>query len=99
MVYSQVLGVPSVTPWSNAVCVASRLKNSGSVHMFRISLVTTLLGLVPLVAAAQEESDSGALTEVVVTAQRRLQNLQEVPISVTAFTGEQLARANVSGAT
>ena len=37
-----------------------------------------------------------AIAEVVVTAQRRSENLQKVPISVTAITGAQLARANVS---
>ena len=40
--------------------------------------------------------ESGAiLEEVIVTAQRREQNLQEVPVSVTAFSGEQLERSNI----
>ncbi len=39
------------------------------------------------------------LEEVVVTAQRREQSLQEVPVSVTAFTGETLERSNIRGAT
>ena len=60
------------------------------------------LGLALLVAdpraarAAAEES--GALEEVVVTAQRRAENLQEVPISLTAFTGADLEKANARGA-
>ena len=48
------------------------------------------LGLLPLLGVAQ------VLEEVVVTAQKRAENLQDVPVSVTAFSGEQL---NALGAT
>jgi iron complex outermembrane receptor protein len=44
-------------------------------------------------ASAQESAaaaDSGGLTEIVVTAERRSENLQNVPIAVTAFTSESL---------
>ena len=41
-----------------------------------------------------ESSDTGS-DEIVVTAQRRSENLQDVPISIAAFTGEQLTEANV----
>ena len=49
------------------------------------SLVTlaTVMAL-PITASAQ------VLEEIVVSAQKREENLQDVPISVTAFTGEQL---------
>jgi len=39
-----------------------------------------------------------ALEEITVTAQRREQNIQEVPIAVTAFTGADLDRQNILGA-
>ncbi len=39
------------------------------------------------------------LEEIVVTAQRREQSLQEVPVSVTAFTGEAIERRNIKSAT
>lgn len=42
--------------------------------------------------------DGPTLEEVVVTAQRREQNLQEVPVSVTAFTGEKLTQSGIGGA-
>lgn len=37
----------------------------------------------------------GVLEEVVVTAQKRTQNLQDVPVAVTAFTGEMLRESGV----
>ncbi len=56
-------------------------------------------GAVPTTAATQVESapstSAGGLGEIVVTAQRRSENLQKVPISVTAVTSEKLASAGV----
>ncbi len=45
-------------------------------------------------AAAAGES-GGALDEIVVRAQKRAENMQEVPISVESLTSEQLAAAGV----
>jgi iron complex outermembrane receptor protein len=39
---------------------------------------------------------SGGLEEIVVTAQKRSQNLQDVPVAVSAFTGDDLAARGVS---
>lgn len=39
------------------------------------------------------------LEEIVVTAQRREQNLQDVPVSVTAFTGALIEQVNIRSAT
>jgi hypothetical protein len=47
------------------------------------------------VAHATEDS-GGALGEIIVTAQRRSENLQEVPISIQAITGEAIAQMNVA---
>ena len=51
-----------------------------------------VLAGVSLVAAAQDPSD--ALEEIVVTAQKRAENLQDTPIAITALTGESLAELN-----
>jgi iron complex outermembrane recepter protein len=44
---------------------------------------------------AQPVYAQSVLEEVVVTAQRREQNLQEVPVSVTAFTGATIEQSNI----
>jgi iron complex outermembrane receptor protein len=48
--------------------------------------------VVPAIAAAQDAvpADEG-IGDIVVTAQRREQNLQDVPVAVTAFAGDALA--------
>ena len=64
--------------------------------MKKFSFVAAGLALAtPALSVAQQ----GGLEEIIVTAQRREQNLQEVPISVTAFSAETLERSNISGAT
>jgi len=49
------------------------------------------IGLVPLQAVAQD-----GLEEIVVTAQRRSESLQSVPIAVSAFSAAELERRNIS---
>ncbi len=46
-------------------------------------------------SAADTEAASG-IEEIVVTAQRRNESIQNVPITIQAITGEQLAQLNVS---
>lgn len=46
-----------------------------------------------------QESRKGALEEVIVTAQKRAQNLQEVPVAVTAFSAAALENAGVQDVT
>jgi iron complex outermembrane recepter protein len=45
---------------------------------------------------AAEPAASGGLEEIVVTAQRRSESLQNVPITIQALTGEQLSQLGVS---
>jgi iron complex outermembrane receptor protein len=46
--------------------------------------------------AQDETSDGAGIEEIIVTAQRREENLQDVPISVSAFTAEQMAARGTS---
>ena len=49
--------------------------------------------------ATAPEAESGQLEDIVVTAQKRSENLQDVPIAITAVSGGQLATAGVSNIT
>ena len=54
--------------------------------------------LAPVAAFAQDvpEEDTGGLEEIVVTAQKREQNMQDVPIAVTAISGDSLLTNRVT---
>ncbi|MBN7797576.1 TonB-dependent receptor [Parahaliea mediterranea] len=54
-----------------------------------------LSGLAAALTAAQASLAQPALEEVVVTAQKRAQDIQDVPISITAFSGDYLSEAGV----
>ncbi len=60
--------------------------------------VTALIGMlsVPSVAVFAATATSDTLEEVVVTATRRSQNLQDVPIAVTAFTAEAMQSRGIA---
>ena len=53
-------------------------------------------GLAYAAAAADADASSDAIQEITVTAQRRTQSMQDVPISMQAFTGQALQQLNVS---
>jgi iron complex outermembrane recepter protein len=63
--------------------------------------VAAILGGTAVAASAQEqapgtsESVSEGITEVIVTAQRRTENMQNVPISMQALTGQTLQQFNI----
>jgi outer membrane receptor protein involved in Fe transport len=46
-------------------------------------------------AHGQESADTGGLQEIVVTAQKRVENLQDVPISITAMDSKTLEQLNI----
>lgn len=60
--------------------------------------VSLAVVLSPAVALAQEASSepAGGLEDIIVTAQRRGENLQRVPIAVSAISSEQLAATGVA---
>ena len=73
------------------------VKNSYSnLSIATLIAMLTSVCLAPMTALGAE---SAVLEEIVVTAQRRAQNIQDVPIAITAFSGEDLEKSNISGAT
>jgi iron complex outermembrane receptor protein len=61
------------------------------------AVVAPALCLLAAPARAQEESSGSTIDEVVVTAQRRSESIQDVPIAITAVGAETLRDANVKG--
>jgi iron complex outermembrane recepter protein len=58
-------------------------------------VLTTIIPTYAFAQAGDESGQSASLQEVVVTAQRREENLQNVPISVTALGAAQLQKSGV----
>jgi iron complex outermembrane recepter protein len=50
----------------------------------------------PAQAAAPAETSTDTIQEITVTAQRRTQSMQDVPISMQAFTGQALQQLNIT---
>ncbi len=59
----------------------------------KLSIICALAGTSVNVYA--EEEDKGGLEEIVVTAQRRAENLQSVPITISHVSGERIAQQAV----
>jgi iron complex outermembrane receptor protein len=59
-------------------------------------VASALLGFIPAAHAADDQPDAVGLAEVVVTAQKRTENIQDVPVSIQAFGTEKLEQMNVS---
>ncbi|HET6630938.1 MAG TPA: TonB-dependent receptor [Woeseiaceae bacterium] len=66
------------------------------IHPIAIAVLATLAGGP---AAAQDPAPTGVLEEIIVTAQKREQSLQDVGIAVTAFTGDQIRRLGFTNTT
>lgn len=68
-------------------------------HDLRAKLLATavLAAVSPLPAIAQTTAggDDVGVADIVVTAQKRAQRLNDVPVSITAATGDQLAKSGV----
>ena len=66
--------------------------------VFYLSMLVSLAATVPTVAQAQSSSEKAGgkiLEEVIVTAQRRQERLQDVPISIAVFNQQQLNNRNI----
>ncbi|HWV13253.1 MAG TPA: TonB-dependent receptor plug domain-containing protein [Sphingobium sp.] len=67
-------------------------------HLIARSVVTLLMSSTALPALAQDQA-GGAIEEIVVTAQKREESLQDTPISIAAFSARDLENKGISGLT
>jgi iron complex outermembrane recepter protein len=66
-------------------------------NIAQVSFVALAAALLPATAFAQTAAaDSSGISEIVVTAQRREENLQNVPISVSAFGAEEISKKGLT---
>ncbi len=63
-------------------------------HLPLASAISAVLAGAP-VAYAQKAESTGGLEEVVVTAQKKSENMQDVPVAITAFGTEKLEDLNI----
>jgi len=61
-----------------------------------LALAGSLVLPVAAQAQTQAEADEGGLTDIVVTARRREENLQDIPVSVTALSSETLSQSGAN---
>ena len=61
-------------------------------------MATSSLAALAVPALAQEADDSVGLDEIVVTAQKREQNLQDVPIAISAISADKVERLGIRDA-
>ena len=67
----------------------------------RTMLLATTCALAPFgtAAFAQDTEETGASRDIIVTAQKRAESLEDVPISITALSEERLEATNVTNFT
>jgi iron complex outermembrane recepter protein len=81
----------------------SRHRSNAMLWIFQVGLLAGLVVTAPSIsradpaAAATTEASSSALGEIVVTARRREENLQEVPVSVAVLTETYLTEHAITG--
>jgi iron complex outermembrane recepter protein len=68
---------------------SSTLKRT--VHFVSALAITTAIALPAYAQEATEEEQTGAIRDIIVTAQKRDENIQDVPIAVTAIDEQRLA--------
>lgn len=66
--------------------------------MFNSSGKIALIAAIALPGMARAQETATKLEEIIVTAQRREERLQDVPLSVSALSGDKLARAGITDA-
>src|SRR5688500_13328402 len=66
-------------------------------HIKNIAIATAIAAVLQTNVAQAQSETAGQIDEVIVTAQKtRAQSLQEVPLAIQAFSGEELKEKNIT---
>ncbi len=74
-----------------------RIKRRNAQLLAAVSAAFAAMAGAPVAHAEGDESAAAPLEDIVVTAQKRTENLQEVPLSITALGSEKLEELHVTG--
>src|SRR5258706_1608546 len=78
--------------------VCATLRGSSAASKISLAVAAALAVAPPRAPAAQpSEASSGALQEIVVTARKREENLQDVPLSIDVFTKKDMQNLGITG--
>jgi iron complex outermembrane receptor protein len=77
--------------------VPPRARHKTSVAAILLACATPAMAIDAVSDVAASGDDSGSLSEIVVTAEKRSENLERVPVAVTALTAGELAGSNIEG--
>jgi iron complex outermembrane recepter protein len=72
------------------------LQNNHKLACAIAAILSSYTGVSRAAATDATDTDSGAIGEIIVTAQRRTQNLQDVPITMQAITSQQLQQLTIN---
>ena len=67
-------------------------------HRLPLTLAGLMAATLPPAVAANQGSSAGMIEEVIVTARKRAESIQETPVAVTAITGDSLREQGILGA-
>jgi outer membrane receptor protein involved in Fe transport len=96
-IQNQVRHVDSGTGGSNRATIAAVVGRSRRLFWHAAPIASALLSCIPTGARAADTADEETgLAQVVVTATKRVENMQDVPVSIQAFGTEKLEQLNVS---
>ena len=74
----------------------SRSRNAMRHAPLASAISVILAGGMPAYAATDAEGNTGALAEIVVTAQKKVENLQNVPISIEVLDSEKIDKLHIA---
>jgi iron complex outermembrane recepter protein len=84
------------SPWARLAAVVSLGMLAASAASADETSMTAVDAADPPAASPPPASGAGEIQEIVVTAQRRAERVMDVPLSVTAYSGEAIAAAGVA---